>query len=30
MGVLKAVFVLLRAVLIPKIHLASENLALRQ
>ena len=30
MGILKAVLVLLRAMLIPKIHLAVENLALRQ
>ena len=30
MGVLKVVMVLLRAMLIPKVHLAAENLALRQ
>ena len=30
MGMLKAVLVLLRAMLIPKMHLAVENLALRQ
>ena len=30
MGILKAVLVLLRAMLIPKVHLAVENLALRQ
>ena len=30
MGVFKAVLLFLRAMLIPKIHLAVENLALRQ
>ena len=30
MGMLKAMLVLLRAMLIPKMHLAVENLALRQ
>ena len=30
MGVLKTVLVLLRAMLIPKVHLAVENFALRQ
>ena len=30
MGSLKVVLVLLRAMLIPKVHLAAENLALRQ
>ena len=30
MGMLKAMLVLLRAMLIPKIHLIVENLALRQ
>ena len=30
MGILKALLVFLRAMLIPKVHLAIENLALRQ
>lgn len=30
MSILKAVLVFLRAMLIPKVHLAVENLALRQ
>ena len=30
MGVLKAMVLLLRALLVPKVHLAYENLALRQ
>ncbi len=30
MGVLKLVFLFLRALLVPKVHLAYENLALRQ
>ncbi len=30
MGILKACVLFLRAMLIPKVHLAAENLALRQ
>lgn len=30
MGILRAVLVFLRAMFIPKVHLAAENLALRQ
>ncbi len=30
MGILTAIFLLIRAFLVPQLHLAAENLALRQ